>query len=58
MIAAAMAPWARQLELLQTIPGVGLKTAQVIVAETGAGHVPVSLGGAPGGVGRPSAGHA
>jgi Transposase IS116/IS110/IS902 family len=32
----AMAPWARQLELLQTIPGVGLKTAQVIIAETGA----------------------
>jgi len=36
MIAAAMVPWAHQLELLQTIPGVGLKTAQVIIAETGA----------------------
>ncbi len=35
-IAAAMAPWAHQLELLQTIPGVGVKTAQVIIAETGA----------------------
>ena len=35
-IDAAMTPWARQLELLQTIPGVGLKTAQVIIAETGA----------------------
>jgi transposase len=35
MIAATMTPWAHQLELLQTIPGVGLKTAQVIVAETG-----------------------
>ena len=35
-IEAAMTPWARQLELLQTIPGVGLKTAQVIIAETGA----------------------
>jgi transposase len=35
MIAAAMTPWAHQLELLQTIPGVGLKTAQVIIAETG-----------------------
>ena len=34
-IAAAMAPWAHELELLQTIPGVGLKTAQVIIAETG-----------------------
>lgn len=29
------APWAHQLELLQTIPGVGLKVAQVIIAETG-----------------------
>jgi transposase len=35
MIAAAMEPWSHQLELLQTIPGVGLKTAQVIIAETG-----------------------
>lgn len=30
-----MAPYARQLELLQTIPGVGLGTAQVFIAETG-----------------------
>ncbi|TWP33060.1 IS110 family transposase [Leekyejoonella antrihumi] len=30
------APWAHQLELLQTIPGVGEHVAQVIVAETGA----------------------
>ena len=28
-------PWAHQLELLQTIPGVGAKVAQVIIAETG-----------------------
>jgi hypothetical protein len=35
-IDAAMTLWARQLELLQTIPGVGLKTAQVIIAQTGA----------------------
>ena len=35
-IVAATAPWAHQIELLQTIPGVGLKTAQVIIAETGA----------------------
>ena len=34
-IAVAMTPWAHQIELLQTIPGVGLKTAQVIIAETG-----------------------
>jgi transposase len=32
----AVAPWARQMQLLQTIPGVGPKTAQVIIAETGA----------------------
>src|SRR3954454_21436666 len=35
VIADACAPWARQIELLQTIPGVGVKVAQVIVAETG-----------------------
>uniref|UniRef100_UPI0024E100C7 IS110 family transposase n=1 Tax=Klebsiella pneumoniae TaxID=573 RepID=UPI0024E100C7 len=35
-IEAACAPWAHQIELLQTIPGVGLKVAQTITAETGA----------------------
>jgi transposase len=35
-IAAACLPWAHELELLQTIPGVGPKVAQVIIAETGA----------------------
>jgi transposase len=34
-IAEAFRPWAHQLELLQTIPGVGEKVAQVIIAETG-----------------------
>ena len=34
-IEAGCAPWAHQLELLQTIPGVGPKVAQVIIAETG-----------------------
>ncbi|WAH99711.1 IS110 family transposase [Arthrobacter sp. MMS18-M83] len=34
-IADASRPWAHQVELLQTIPGVGLKVAQVIIAETG-----------------------
>lgn len=34
-IEAACAPWAHQIELLQTIPGVGLKVAQTIIAETG-----------------------
>jgi transposase len=34
-IAEACRPWAHQLELLQTIPGVGPKVAQVILAETG-----------------------
>ena len=36
VIAAACEPWRHQIELLQTIPGVGEKVAQVIVAETGA----------------------
>ncbi|MFE4626507.1 IS110 family RNA-guided transposase [Streptomyces mirabilis] len=31
-----MHPFARQLELLETIPGVGRATAEIIVAETGA----------------------
>jgi transposase len=35
LIAEACRPWAHQLELLQTIPGVGPKVAQVILAETG-----------------------
>jgi transposase len=35
-IAEAFEPWTHQLELLQTIPGVGEKVAQVIIAETGA----------------------
>jgi len=35
-IAAQMAPWAHELELLQTIPGVGAQVAQVFIAETGA----------------------
>jgi transposase len=36
LLVEAFRPWARQIELLQTIPGVGEKVAQVIVAETGA----------------------
>ena len=34
-IATQMAPWAHELELLQTIPGVGVRVAQVFIAETG-----------------------
>jgi transposase len=34
-IEVACEPWAHQLELLQTIPGVGPKVAQVIIAQTG-----------------------
>ena len=30
-----MKPWAHQLELLQTIVGVGVVTSQVFIAETG-----------------------
>jgi transposase len=36
VIVQACRPWQHQIELLQTIPGVGEKVAQVIVAETGA----------------------
>lgn len=55
VLAAAFQPWAHQLELLQTIPGVGLTVAQVIIAETGAdmsrfpsaGHLAAWAGLAP-----------
>jgi transposase len=36
VILEACGPWQHQIELLQTIPGVGEKVAQVFVAETGA----------------------
>src|SRR3954453_9185446 len=56
VIAGACRPWAHQLELLQTIPGVGEKVAQVILAETGgdmsrfpsAAHLAAWAGVAPG----------
>jgi transposase len=35
VIAEACRPWQHQIELLKTIPGVGPKVAQVIIAETG-----------------------
>jgi transposase len=35
VIAEACRPWTHQLDLLRTIPGVGVKVAQVILAETG-----------------------
>jgi transposase len=35
VIAEACRPWAHQMQLLQTIPGVGEKVAQVFIAETG-----------------------
>jgi len=35
VIVQACQPWAHQIELLQTIPGVGPKVAETIVAETG-----------------------
>lgn len=52
-ITVACQPWAHQIELLQTIPGVGERVAQVIVAETGA-DVALPLRGAPGLLGRAS----
>jgi transposase len=55
VIAAACRPWQHQIDLLRTIPGVGEKVAQVIVAETGAdmsrfpsaGHLAAWAGVAP-----------
>src|SRR5665647_856837 len=35
-LAELMIPWAHELELLQTIPGVGVHVAQAFIAETGA----------------------
>jgi transposase len=51
-----MRPFARQLELLETIPGVGRTTAEVLIAETGgdmsrfrtAGHLASWAGVCPG----------
>lgn len=56
VIAAKCTPWQHEIDLLQTIPGVGEKVAQVIVAETGAdmsrfpsaGHLAAWAGVAPG----------
>ena len=36
VISEACRPWQHQIDLLQTIPGVGEKIAQVFIAETGA----------------------
>ncbi|HEX6760753.1 MAG TPA: transposase [Propionibacteriaceae bacterium] len=55
LLVEACRPWARQIELLQTIPGVGEKVAQVIIGETGgdrsrfptAGHLASWAGLAP-----------
>ncbi len=55
VIAQKMTPWAHELELLQTIPGVGVITAQVFIAETGgdmsrfptAAHLAAWVGVAP-----------
>lgn len=55
LLVEACRPWGRQIELLQTIPGVGEKVAQVIIAETGgdmsrfptAGHLASWAGLAP-----------
>ena len=35
VIAVECEPWAHEIELLMTIPGVGTKVAQVFIAETG-----------------------
>ena len=58
VIADACRPWPHQIELLQTIPGVGETVAQVIVAETGARHVAVPDPRPSGRLGRVGAGDA
>lgn len=35
VIAAACQPWAHEIELLQTMPGIGPRVSQVFIAETG-----------------------
>ena len=52
VIAAACLPWAHQIELLQTIPGVGDEGRAGDHRRDRWGHVPVPVRGAPGGVGR------
>ena len=56
VIVDACQPWQHQIELLQTIPGVGAKVAQVIIAETGARHDPVPDRRPSGRLGRLGAG--
>jgi transposase len=58
VIATACRPWAHQLELLQTIPGVGEKVAQVILAETGGDMSRFPFRRAPGRLGRSGPGSA
>ena len=58
VIAEACLPWTHQIELLQTIPGVGETVAQVIVAETGADMSRFPTRRAPGCLGRVGAGDA
>ena len=58
VIVQACRPWQHQIELLQTIPGVGEMVAQVIVAETGADMTPVPKRRPSGRLGRVGAGDA
>jgi transposase len=44
VIVDACRPWQHQIELLQTIPGVGPKVAEVFIAETGGDMYPRPLG--------------
>jgi transposase len=58
LIAEASRPWVHQLDLLQTIPGVGPKVAQVLLAETGGDMSRFPLGRAFGSLGRAGPGGA
>ncbi len=51
-IAELTAPWGDLIDRLQTIPGVGRRTAEVLVTETGGAMTPVAHRRAPRVVGR------
>jgi transposase len=51
-VEAEVAPFSKAVELLGTIPGLGPRTAWVILAEARPGHDPLPERGAPGVLGR------
>ncbi len=56
VIVQACRPWQHQIDLLQTIPGVGEKVAQVIIAVTGGDMSGFPTAATPGQLGGAGAG--